>query len=356
MKKFLRITLSISVLCLSINYLLTFIKPESLPFINISSVVIPYLAIFAVLVSLLHIFDNIYWRLFALITGLSTLLIISDYYEIFADNSEATETDINLLSYNVSFFSVPTVFKAPYYKAELNQRVFKIRDKITELNPDIITLQEFFNDEKSEFYNNIKRYQENGYQYYLKSSPRHHNGTDRGIVTFSKYPIVNAGIVCNSTNTYNGAIFTDIKVSDEDTIKVINVHLTSMAFYGGKRTPFQLLKFFYHSYSEASKERANQIESIDQAIAASNYPVIVVGDFNETPNSFIYRKMKSKLNNSFETNGSGFGYTFYTKLKPLAFRIDHLFYGDDFECQSFNTLSGWNLSEHKPIQTSLNLK
>lgn len=356
MKKFLRVILTTSNLILLVFYLLTFVRQDKFPFLNISSVILPYLAIIAFFLSLFYIFDSTKWKWLALASCLFSLMIIFNYYKIQTTKSTPSRAALKLLSYNVSFFSVPTVFKDPYYKPELNQHVFQIRDKIDSLKPDIITLQEFFNDKQSDFYNTIKRYQENGYHYYLKSSPRHHNGTDRGIVTFSKFPIVNAGIICNSTNTYNGAIFTDIKTSETDTIKVINVHLTSMAFYAGKRDLLQLSKFFYHSYSEASKERGNQLEAIEDAIEESPYPVILAGDFNETSSSFIYRAINETLMNSFETNGSGFGFTFHSKIQAIAFRIDHLFYSDDFDCNSFNTLSKWDLSEHKPIEAIFSIK
>jgi endonuclease/exonuclease/phosphatase (EEP) superfamily protein YafD len=71
-------------------------------------------------------------------------------------------------------------------------------------------------------------------------------------------------------------------------------------------------------------------------------PVILAGDFNDTPNSLIYATFKKRYQNAFASAGWGLGATFgewavQKRLAPLlhgfAFdmlRIDHIFFSDDF--------------------------
>ena len=55
--------------------------------------------------------------------------------------------------------------------------------------------------------------------------------------------------------------------------------------------------------------RSKQAEAIAQHIENSPYPVIVCGDFNDTPVSYTYRMMKTGLKDAFRQSGFGFGGT-----------------------------------------------
>ena len=58
----------------------------------------------------------------------------------------------------------------------------------------------------------------------------------------------------------------------------------------------------------------------------SPHPFVICGDFNETPYSYNYIRIRSIFNNAFENAGNGFGFTFNSVLFFL--RIDHHFYGE----------------------------
>ena len=71
--------------------------------------------------------------------------------------------------------------------------------------------------------------------------------------------------------------------------------------------------------------RAEQAQIIANYIKDSPHPVIVMGDFNDTPQSYAYRKIKKGLNDSFRKSGRGFGNTYAGELP--SFRIDYIMYG-----------------------------
>ena len=56
----------------------------------------------------------------------------------------------------------------------------------------------------------------------------------------------------------------------------------------------------------------------------SPYPVIVAGDFNDTPVSYAYRKIRKGLNDSFVNSGYGAGFTYKGNYPPN--RIDYILY------------------------------
>ncbi len=85
-------------------------------------------------------------------------------------------------------------------------------------------------------------------------------------------------------------------------------------------------------------------------VDSSPYPVLVTGDFNDTPASYSYRMMTKRLHDSFREAGNGFGATFRGILGVL--RIDYVFYDDSFRCVRFRTLED-RLSDHKLVAADL---
>ena len=97
-------------------------------------------------------------------------------------------------------------------------------------------------------------------------------------------------------------------------------------------------------------KRAKQAELIEYSISLSPYPVIVCGDFNDTPSSYTYNTVSKKLTDSFVESGNGFGRS-YVGAFP-SFRIDYILHSDQFIAYNFKTIRE-ELSDHYPIITSL---
>ena len=71
--------------------------------------------------------------------------------------------------------------------------------------------------------------------------------------------------------------------------------------------------------------RAEQAQIIANYIKDSPYPVIVMGDFNDTPQSYAYRKIRKGIHDAFRLAGGGFGNTYSGDLP--SFRIDFIMHG-----------------------------
>jgi endonuclease/exonuclease/phosphatase (EEP) superfamily protein YafD len=99
--------------------------------------------------------------------------------------------------------------------------------------------------------------------------------------------------------------------------------------------------------------RARQADRIRVMMDESSYPLIVCGDFNDTPASYTYRKIKGDLEDSFLAAGKGYGYT-YRYLRKLL-RIDYLFYSPGVFRATRYYSPDLEYSDHKPVIVSLDV-
>ena len=92
---------------------------------------------------------------------------------------------------------------------------------------------------------------------------------------------------------------------------------------------------------------------LSEATGISPYPVILAGDFNDTPSSYTYREMKGALTDGFRRCGNGYGGTF--RYLGGLLRIDYVFYDDTFECVRYYMPSEV-VSDHKVVIAELRFK
>lgn len=281
-------------------------------------------------------------------TNISKLFAFTDTIK----PNEKTKT-LKLLSYNVKNFD--------FYNWKEDQKnrdaIFKF---INDKQPDIITFQEFFDGSKKGWNNVTKLTDSLGYKYHyfvakVKIKSR---GENYGLATFSKHPFVNKKHLPFYASKTNAALFTDIKV-DKDTVRVYNVHLQSIhlehdevnykdfsSYIKDAKPMFQKLKTAYVARSE-------QVEFLQKHIKNSPYPVLLAGDFNDTPISYAYETIAKVLNDNYLMAGFGFGGTY---IGPMpSFRIDYIFSSEDFKTIRFKKFD-LKYSDHKPITSTFYLK
>ena len=100
--------------------------------------------------------------------------------------------------------------------------------------------------------------------------------------------------------------------------------------------------------------RDKQVAEVESYVVGSKYPVIICGDFNETPFSYTYGKLSLNFRNAFEEAGQGLGFTL--NRHPYCVRIDQQFFSADWQVQSCKTIPTIDFSDHFPVMAQYILK
>jgi len=348
----------LSAVLILLSYLSTLISPGKIWILAFFGLFYPYFLV-------MNFFFIIFWAIHfkkALFISVCAILIgwnhLTDYlpFSIFSSNERNREPihenhpELRLISYNVRAFKLQDWTDDPQMK---NNILNLIRSE----QPDVICLQEYYTDNINtrfpDLVNNI-----------LKDTPYHHinysftnaANTGYGMATFSRYPIIGKGSF-HFSKTANMAIFTDIVVNT-DTFRIYNNHLQSIQLQKRNYDFIDSLRFRYDEkqieeirdiarrLKNAFIKRSIQVDSLSAYIKKSEYPVIVCGDFNDTPVSYAYRKMRAGLKDAFVNSGTGIGNT-YLGVFP-SFRIDFIFHSPEFNAVSFERVKA-KLSDHYPI-------
>jgi endonuclease/exonuclease/phosphatase (EEP) superfamily protein YafD len=273
--------------------------------------------------------------------------------------SEPTPTDLprlTVLNYNVLNFNMSN-----YVTGKDKITTEQTGQWLKQQDADVLCFQEFYSRPDLPALNIVSLLKEAGYPYHAvidseKGKSKFHQ---YGLAVFSRYPIISHRDTMFQNQ--NGLLQTDI-LWQQDTIRVVSVHLFSMTLKlhklvkqdelrGVKKETRGTLRQLRRGFQERSQE----VAALEQWTAHSPHPVIICGDFNETPYSYVYGRMKKHFANAFERKGQGFGFS-YNSL-PYFIRIDHQFYSaDQLTLQSFETLNGIPYSDHYPLRGSYSIK
>lgn len=152
-----------------------------------------------------------------------------------------------------------------------------------------------------------------------------------GTAILSRYPVLRGGQLPFG-QPENTSIWADLKIGNR-TVRVYNVHLQSnKVTYDTQRVieesnlkkeeTWRDINRVLRKVGGATSLRATQANTLRDLIAASPYPVILCGDFNDTPNSFVYDRLAENLTDTFREKGFGIGSTFAGAIPFL--RIDYI--------------------------------
>ena len=342
------------IFALSLSYLSVHISPEK-------SWILPFFGLLYPFLLIINIFFAIYWMLrLRWLFLISTFVILAGFNHLdrlVQFNSSRTppvnSSSFKIISYNVKNLSNDNV---NLFEPQIRT---KILDFLDEEDADILCLQEFaiVHPDPEAFIDSLSERLAMPYHAHIQYLEKPRKRID-AIFTFSKYPILHSGSVKND-DQHNYAIFTDL-LMDTDTVRLFNIHLESVRL---KREDYDFISELDLQFKEnedikegsrrifeklrtAFSRRASQVENLSSCIMQSTYPVILCGDFNDTPNSYAYQKLTVNLNDAFMESGNGFGNTYIGKLP--SYRIDFILYDDHF--------ISWNcsrklikLSDHYPV-------
>jgi endonuclease/exonuclease/phosphatase family metal-dependent hydrolase len=277
-------------------------------------------------------------------------------FENLSRGERISERQMKIISYNVRAFD--------RYRWTDNPTARKdIIDLLREDDPDILCLQEYYCTESGKFrYEELyAAFERTPYRHieYIISNPQ----ARYGIAIFSHYPIISSGRV-ELNSSLSVCSYADIKIFD-DTLRIYNMHLQSVRLNSQHYRFIDSLKFRYDNQQmeeikdisshlrDAFIKRAAQADLIADHIEGCPHPVIVCGDFNDTPVSYTYQRIRGDLLDAFSESGWGMGRTYNGKFP--SYRIDYILFGDTFEAMHFRR-NKVKLSDHFPVTGYLKFK
>lgn len=340
---------------LLLSYLAVVISPEDFALPAFFGLAYPYLL-------LINIILVVIWAMLLRFEAFISVVVIVigfthffNYIKLTKPTGDKSNT-FKVLSYNVRLFN--------YFE---NNHGFTSEKKIFQFlkskKPDIICLQEFFllgnpkveealmiADLGGDYYSHMKIIGSGKNRYY-------------GIVTFSRFPIVSKGEIIHPGSS-SLSIYTDVRIKN-DTFRIYNNHLQSFRLRSLERSFIEELtepadketitevKTLSISLKKGFVKRALQAQVVKEHISKSPFPVMVVGDFNDTPVSYAYRKIRKGLNDSFVNSGYGAGFSYRGNYPPN--RIDYILY-DNALVNSYFEIIKVKYSDHYPIISYFKMK
>lgn len=335
------------VLALLVTYLSVFVSPADFWILAFFGLAYPYILLINILFVIFWLLTR--WKLsfFSLLAILSGTNHLQNYFQL--GEKTSVREGVSICSYNVKHFFGMT----PGVEGK------KIEEQIAEYlrskNADIICLQEM-NASSMEDFNPFPDIR--GEKKISVNATRLTQHT--GPVVFTRHTILNSEEI-SFDDSENRIVFADIKI-DSDTLRIYSCHLQS---YRLNRTDFHSLESLSIDYQnkgfqnlrqlgikfkEAFIKRTAHAKALNNNIRQSPYPVVVCGDFNDSPVSYTYRTVRGQLNDAFVESGSGTGNTYAGHLP--SFRIDYILHSKIFLARNFK-IDRVPYSDHYPVNCTL---
>lgn len=310
---------------------------------------------------------RILWITMALIILLSfpiwrRTIVVNLGGEVPSSEELAKGHQLKILTYNVEMFQ--------HY-----EQTDQIINLIEEGDYDIVCMQEYGHySQKKAQWDNMNQRLDSIFPYrhiWFKNQSRY---GENGLVLYSHFPIINK-VKVKYDSKYNVSVYSDILVG-EDTIRLFNNHLESNKLTQYDRGVAEKIRdekvyneSLYFSFrtvlrkiADASIIRAMQVDSIANIISKTSYPVIILGDFNDVPQSYSYNRLigskhlgaSSSMADAYAEAGDWLYYYTFNQ-DHLNVPIDHILYSPEFSVEECSILP-LEYSDHYPVSATLFLK
>lgn len=257
----------------------------------------------------------------ALFPLLALILSCPHWPSFFSWHSQSPGS-FRILSMNCRYFEANSVAR---YK--VHQNIEECKPRLLALHPDVICAQDYStshqdeNDQIEDFVKGPVGLTQ--FIYYLPS-----------MATYARLPLeTHHGLIFPST--YNCYCAADFELGGRK-VRVFNLHLESYGL-GGPEGPLRRLH-------DGILARSEQAEIVARDVAGSPYPVILCGDFNDVPTSYVYRTVRGKLQDGFRAAGRGTGFTYQGPLPGL--RIDYVFCSSELEFTGYRIVNAGSFFDH----------
>ena len=193
---------------------------------------------------------------------------------------------------------------------------------------------------------------------------KHNQNVGNTVAILSKFPIVKQEYIdYESRGNLSAAYWVDV---NGRTVIIVNNHLESAGLTSKDRHEFrgmvhgdkgkdetrQETKRLLVKLGENNAIRAQQVKAIARFVKQhEGTPIIVCGDFNDSPISYPTYKMSEQLTNCYRESGNGLGWTFCRDA--IRVRIDHVFCSSELTPLRSKIDKSVTASDHYPLLCEL---
>ncbi len=193
----------------------------------------------------------------------------------------------------------------------------------------------------------------------------HYSAPHEGLAVFSRFPLgeVRKTHYFKGRGKNNGYQYVDVQ-TETGPVRIFNIHLQTNAVsrmadhvleegqLKEKKTWLEI-RGMIGRYKRATSARAVQAGEIAALVEKSPNPVVICGDFNDVPQSYVYRLLAKSRKDTFQSRGKGIATTFNGSIPAL--RIDYILADPVFKVLGHQTIHE-GYSDHYPVFGSLLLK
>lgn len=320
--------------------------PSQYPFMGVLGLLFPAALLAQVLFTLFWL-----WRgskfaigsLFVLLLGWSHFSGVFQFGN--SPSAEANGQAFKVLTYNIHYWQ-------SYLDEDMDSTRKELNHMIAAENPDLIFLQE-----------NIEIEDFQAIPLPHKHHVRMTDHTSYGLGFASRYPFIDKGEVnyTRERGGYQKFAWVDVLI-DSTVVRAINVHMVNTSLRpeqyqtltGGSESELtgerleEESRDIYRRLRDSYEIRGSQVNDLVTFIQNSPHPVILAGDFNDTPTGYVYRSVEAELEDAFKAAGKGTGDS-YNKISFVPLRIDYIFSNPEaFRALDHKVIqSQW--SDHKPV-------
>lgn len=177
---------------------------------------------------------------------------------------------------------------------------------------------------------------------------------------YSTYPILQRKVVDSPSNAHYSIVYL-IKI-EKDTVAVVNNHFvtnsmnttdkeayTRLVSVEDQDSTYEDLLHLMGKVNAAGVKRAVQADSLIAYLnTLGDMPMIVCGDFNDSPLSYVHTALTRTLNDAYTHTGNGPGISYHETL--MYFRLDNILYSHHFRPFGARVMKEFKMSDHYPIQ------
>lgn len=355
MRKFLRYSVVIVNVAVAMALLLSTLCGKFAPSEHLLPSLLSYAYIHLLVANLAFVVIWIFFKRWECMISIVAILLKASYIPLYIQVNgveKVPEEDgiVTLMTYNVHNFygSGHDMSLVTLREVDSIGRIFL--DCITEEDPDIMCLQEYYN--STQRINLKERLAALGYQY---SSGETSGKEPFGTVVFSKFPVIGGQKIGESK--YLSKI-----LIGKDTLNVISLHLNSyhldttdageVARWSHGKMQKNIALRTLGKFRSTIFLHQEEWDEIEPFLEENSGFLVLMGDMNDTPASYIYQKMSQYLNDSYKLCGKGLGTTYHGPFP--AFRIDYALCSKNLDVRSYHN-TNWDISDHVPVCISIKM-